>query len=180
MRKFIDIQRDLNLVLYVESEHGDLYMPRASDVPRVVVRWFHRAIPPHLVGTYARLLLASQAWIERDAKLTALVRVEQPVEVGEDFLSRAFVSATSLAAFISADPDDDPPESPEELATMQARFRELTSNPATPSERTLMTIVARSLLEPTHKTMYSMREERFIVADLKPTVAELDELARLL
>ncbi|KAB2906967.1 MAG: hypothetical protein F9K40_05570 [Kofleriaceae bacterium] len=179
MRKFIDIQRELDLVRFLESEHGDLYVPRATDGPPIIVRQFQRTIPSRLVGTYARLLAACQAWIEHDSALAALVRIEQPVEVGEDFLSRAFISATSLASFLSSDADDDPPEPPEELSTMQTRFRELASTASTPHERTLTAILARSLLEPTYKTVYSMREERFVVADLKPTVAELEELAAL-
>ena len=180
MRNFNAIQSELDLVRFIASENGDLYVPRAVDGSRLLVRWFNRSLRASLVGTYVRLLATAQAWIERDQRLSSLVRVEQPIEAGDDFLARPFHSATPLANFLDADPENDPPEAPEELATMQARFRELADRAAPALESTIVGVLARSLLEPTYKTVYSSREERFVAMDLKPTARELEQLeARL-
>lgn len=59
---------------------------------------------------------------------------------------------------------------------MQARFRECAARAVTQEDARLAAILACSILEPTYKTMYSFYEERFIVADLKPTRSELAQL----
>jgi hypothetical protein len=176
MRNFDDIRRELSLIRFAPSDNGNQYVTPATCIQPVLVRHFDRALEPALIGPYARLLADAQAWIERDPALSALVRVEQPIELGRDFLSRRFISATSLGAFLNTDPDDDPPEAPDELAPMQARFHECAARAVTPEDARLAAILARSILEPTYKTMYSPREELFIVADLKPTRSELTQL----
>jgi hypothetical protein len=68
-------------------------------------------------------------------------------------------------------PGDDPPEPEEEMAPMQERVRARV--PRDERDELLKRILARSLLEPTSKTFYIPSEQRFVVADLKPTRDEL-------
>jgi hypothetical protein len=179
MRNFDEIQRELDLIPFLESANGDLYLPRDVHGPQVIVRRFNRSLDPSRVESYARFLADAQAWIDRDAELSALLRVEQPMEVGADFLARRFVSATSLASFVDTDSEDDPPDAPDELAPMQSRFRDLVSQTRSPGDSLVASVLARSILEPTNKTVYSFREERFIVLDPKLTGFDLEQLRTL-
>lgn len=175
MRDFSDIQHELGLKLFLESGNGNLYfVPASPGAPRVIVRRFDRDLPPALIPAYVDLLAAAQAWIEDDPELSALVRVERPREVGRDFIARPHHIGNSLNSFLDTDPEDDPPEPPDELAPMQARFRARAEAASGPREALLTSILARSLIEPTAKTVYSYRGLPFIVVDLKPTRAELE------
>jgi hypothetical protein len=63
---------------------------------------------------------------------------------------------------------------------MQARFRALTARPAADErERLLVEVLARSLLEPTSKTLYSEPDEGFVVAELRPRRDEVERWAAL-
>ncbi|HEY8378160.1 MAG TPA: hypothetical protein VIK91_16810 [Nannocystis sp.] len=178
MRTFANIQRDLNLRPWVPSPSGDLYyVPLAPDAPDWLVRRFDRDLKPDLIPVYVDLHAAAQAWIDSDPQLSNLVRVEQPIEVGEDFIARAHVFGTHLSAILGSDPDEGPLDPPDELAPMQARFR--AREPCDEREELLKTILTRSLLEPTSKTFYVPAEERFVVADLKLTPAELERWREL-
>ncbi|HUQ01165.1 MAG TPA: hypothetical protein VM261_01660 [Kofleriaceae bacterium] len=180
MRNFNAIQQSLELAPFLESANGDLYIRREADGDRFLVRRFNRALAPSLTLAYARLLAEAQTWIERDSSLASLVRIEQPIEIGEDFLMRRFVGATSLASFLNEDADDDPPEAPDELVPMQSLFRQLGARAVSAQDILLVTVLARSLCEPTYKTIYSFHEERFVVLDLKPTVNELEQFKTLM
>lgn len=176
MRSFTDIQQELNLKHWLSSPNGTLYYVPVRQEPRrpgphPLVRRFDSDLPPSLISTYVDLHAAAQAWLEADPELADLARVEQPTEVGEDFIARSHVMGTHLEAYMAWPPEDDPPEPEEEMAPMQARFR--ARLPRDEREELLKTILARSLLEPTAKTMYIPAEERFVVADLKPTRDEL-------
>ena len=178
MRDFVDIQRELGLELFTESDLGTLYcVPAVPGAPRLIVRHFDQAAPPRLVEPYAGLLAAAEAWLAEDPALHAVVRVEQPTEVGRDFIARPHHNATSLAAYL--DTDDDPPEPPDELARMQDRFRARADSARGLRDALVIAVLARSILEPTYKTVYSYGEERFIIVDLKPEVGELERWAEL-
>lgn len=178
MRTFLDIQRELGLRRLLPSAHGNLYrgLP-GTHFPRLLVRRFDGELSPSMIPVYVDLHAAAQAWINADPELANLARVEQPAEVGEDFIARSYVDGTHLNAYLAWPPEDDPPEPPDELAPMQARFR--ARLPRDEREELLKTILARSLLEPTSKTHYIPAEERFVVADLKPTRAELERWREL-
>jgi hypothetical protein len=67
---------------------------------------------------------------------------------------------------------------PPALIPAYARLAALAARPAADErEQLLVAILARSLLEPTAKTRYDTRGERFIVAELKPTRGELERWA---
>src|SRR5436305_923928 len=89
MRQFTDIAAELGLKKYLDSPFGTLYfIPFAVGAPSIVVRRFDGEWPPELAAPYAELIRAAQRWIERHPGLARLVRVEQPVEVGSDFVAR--------------------------------------------------------------------------------------------
>lgn len=175
MREFADIERELHLMKFTDSTNGTLYcVPVAPGAPRLIVRRFDGDVPPALVPAYASMLAAAAAWIAADPELAALVRIEQPAEIGREYIARRHFNATSLDAFLETDPEEDPPEAPPELARMQARFRTHAEAATGAREAVLASVLARSVLERSLKTFFDHDAEQFVVADLKPTRAELE------
>jgi hypothetical protein len=175
MREFTDIERELHLIQFTSSDNGSLYcVPIAPGAPRLIVRRFDRALPTSLVPVYAAMIAAAEVWIASDTALARLLRIEQPSEIGHDFIARRHFNATSLDAFLETDPDEDPPEPPPELAVMQTRFRERAATASGAREQLLTSILARSILERSLKTFYDHSDALFVIADLKPTRDELE------
>jgi hypothetical protein len=174
MREFVDIERQLQLMKFTDSANGTLYcVPVSPGAPRLIVRRFDRALPPSLVTAYARLVAEAATWVGADPELAKLVRVEQPTEIGSDFIARRHINATSLDAFLETDPEEDPPEPPPELSRMQTRFRERAKLASSAREALLISILGRSILERTQKTFYDADAEQFVIADPTPTRNEL-------
>jgi len=173
MRDFDQIRAELNLAPFVGSFNGNLYIPPAPDAARIVIRRFDRDLAPSLVPAYASLLNAAGAWIERDPELAGVVRLEQPTEVGQDFIARPHRLGTNLSSFLD---DEDPPD---ELATMQSRFRDLAAAAKTPRDSLVVRVLARSILEPSGKTFYSFPESKFVIVDIKPRGDDLERWAAL-
>lgn len=180
MREFSDIEHELHLMKFTDSRNGTLYcVPVAPGALRLIVRRFDGEIPPSLVPVYASMISAAAAWIAADPELAQLVRVEPPTEIGRDYIARRQFNATSLDAFLETDPEEDPPEQPPELSRMQARFRERSKVTNEAREALLTSILARSILERSLKTFYDHDAEQFVIADLKPTYAELQRWQEL-
>lgn len=177
MRDFEGARAELKLQPFLASPLGQLYLRPPSDGRvGVIARRFdpdHRA----RAGALASLLGAAQRWIERHDPLARLLRVEQPVEVGHDFVARPHhVYHTSTDAYVD---DEDPPEPPPEFAAMRAAFKAAVAGASTESERLLVSILTRAAVEPTGKTYFNEAEGRFIAVDLSPRAEELDRWAEL-
>jgi hypothetical protein len=182
MREFADIERELNLMKFTDSRNGTLYcVPTAPGAPRLIVRKFDGELAPALIPAYVDIAASAEAWIAADPELAALVRIEQPSEVGRNFIARRHFNATTLDAFLGTDPEEDPPEPPPELARMQTRFRDRTKAASGLHDALLTSILSRSVLERSLKTFYDYDAEQFVIADLKLTRDELkrwDELVK--
>lgn len=178
MRDFVDIQQALGLKKFLGSPLGTLYfVPVAPDAPRLMVRHFDRELPVALVEPFAELMRTAQEWIERHPALSRLVRVEQPIEVGRDFIARTHHTYyTSTDAYVDW---EDPPEPPEELEQMRSAFRAAVGRSADPRDAIIEAVLARSLLEPTGKTFFDEEEGRFIVVEPKPAREDLERWAAL-
>jgi hypothetical protein len=175
MREFIDIERELRLMKFTDSVNGTLYcVPVSPGAPRLIVRRFDGDLPPSLVTAYAELIAAAARWIASDPELAKVVRIEQPSEIGSDYIARRHVNATSLDAFLEDDPEEDPPEPPPELSRMQARFREWSKHAGSAREALLISVLGRSILERSRKTFHDSEAEQFVVADPTPTREELE------
>jgi hypothetical protein len=180
LRDFAEIQRELSLTSFVESANGDLYYaPVVPGKDRLIIRLFNRDLPPELIPVYLDLHAAAQAWLERDPELAMLVRVAQPIEVGRDFVARVHFFGTSLARFLSPASDEEPEELPPDLVEMQKRFAALAKTTDSPCGKVLAAVLRRSLAEVTCKTVFDSHESRFVVAELKPTRAEVERWAEL-
>jgi hypothetical protein len=171
MREFVDIQQELGFRKFLDSPSGTLYMVLSDrGLPTKMVRHFDRDLAPTLVKPFADLVQALQQWIDRYPELAALVKIEQPIEVGRDFIARPFhIVHAPIDAYETW---DDPPEAPEELDTMRRAFRAIIAQTNQPKDALIAAILSRSLLELTSKTYFNEGTEQFIV--IEPKVASED------
>ncbi|MBD2767336.1 hypothetical protein IC235_05465 [Hymenobacter sp. BT664] len=178
MRKFADIQGEIGLQKFLDSPLGTLYfVPAAPGAPRVMVRHFDTDIPTTLVKPFADLVQAAQQWIGYHSELVRLVKVEQPIEVGRDFVARPHHTYyTSIRAYVEW---EDPPEPPDELEQMRSSLRAVLGKSVEPRDIIIETVLARSLLEPTGKTFFDESEGQFIVVEPKLTREDVARWAAL-
>lgn len=172
MRKFTEIQHELGLKKFLASPLGTLYfVPFAPGFPRVMVRHFDNELTSTLVKPFAELVQASQNWLERRPELARLVKVEQPIEVGHDFIARPYhMYYTSTDAYVDW---EDPPEPPEELEKMRSALRAEIGQSDDPRDAIIEAVLARSLLKPTGKTYFG-DDDQFIVVEPKVTREDLE------
>lgn len=170
-RAFADIEAELGLNTFLPSDLGTLHFtPITRERPTATIVRRFSAERAGRAAAWARLTDAAAAWIAVRPTLAAVLRVEPLTKVGSDFVARGRFEGTSLAAYAD---DDDPPEAPPELAVLRRVFLELaTAAPAT--EAPVVALLARSLLSPTHKTVYDYGAELFVIGEIKPTAQDLD------
>lgn len=170
------MKQELGLQKFLASPLGTLYfVPSAPGRPRIIVRHFDGELSPAFVQPYADLIRAAQQWVERHSGLDRLVRIEQPTEVGEDFVARPHHTySTSIDAY---EEWEDPPQPPAELTEMRDLLRAALLEPADPKEAIIHRVLARSLLEPTGKTYFHEGEGRFIVVEPKLTSDDVQRWA---
>ena len=161
---------------FAGSTLGELYF-RAHErgSAGLVVRHFKGARPER-AAALAHLAARARFWVTRRDSLMELLRIEQPVEFGTDFVARPhhvyYVSTRSYVA------DERPPEVPTELEQMRSVFRSECAS-VHPEDELMLEILARAVLDPSGKTYFNDDEGRFVVVELSPTAAELDRLEEM-
>jgi hypothetical protein len=166
VRYFSEIKEELRLKQFLESELGTLYfVPSSPGSKRVIVRRFDSLLSPEYVNTFAEMLRACQQWVEGSSSLNQFVRVEQPLEVGADFISRKH--HTYVASTDSYAEEYNPPEEPPELEKMRSIVRFLIMNSSDQNLKIILSVMARSLIEPSTKTYLNDDEMKFIVVEPK-------------
>lgn len=173
MRKFTNIQNELRLEEFANGSLGTLYCVPAPNAPSVMVRHFGSDLPVILVKPFADFVKAAGQWIESRPKLAHLVKIEQPIEVGYDFIARPHHTYyTSTDAYVDW---EYPPEPPEQLEQMRTIFREEIGKSEGPKNVLIETVLTRSLLEPNSKTYFAESKEQFIVVEPKLIPSDIEK-----
>ncbi|HEX9294452.1 MAG TPA: hypothetical protein VF881_01415 [Polyangiaceae bacterium] len=179
MRVFSELRRELGLKVFLRSELGTLYFTPGRN-PGLIVRHFDSALPPSSAGSFAGLIEAIDRWVQSRPELAEFVRIERPVEVGEDFVATMhhtyYVSTRSYV-----DPYE-PLEPPGELEKMRSAFRAATGEPVDDRDEIIKRVLARTLFEPTGKIYegpgyFVVVEPKFTAEDVKEWAA-LDQASR--
>jgi hypothetical protein len=166
VRNFSEIEEELGLKKYLESEMGTLYfVPSSPGSKRVIVRRFDNILSPEYVNTFAEMLQACQQWVESSSTLNEFVRVEQPLEVGTDFISRTH--HTYITSTDSYAEEHNPAEEPPELKQMRSIVRLLILDTSDHNLKIIQSVMSRSLIDPSTKTYLSDDEMKFIVVEPK-------------
>lgn len=173
MRSFSEIQEALGLKKFLSSELGTLYfVPYSLGSPRLIVRYFDSELKPESVSGFVDMLSSCQGWVEALPGLAEFVRVEQPSEVGLDFVSRPHHTYyTSTDSYVE---EYDPAEAPPELELMRKIVRESMSGLGGAKGKIIEKIMKRSLLEPATKTYFNSDEMKFIVVEPRFLVSEVE------
>ncbi len=147
----------------LNSSLGTLYCVPVA--PRVMFRYFDSDLPVILVKPFADFVKAAGQWMKSRPKLAHLVKIEQPIEVGYDFIARPHHTYyTSTDVYVDW---EYPPEPPEQLEQMRTIFREEIGKSKSPKDVLIETVLTRSLLEPNSKTYFAESKEQFIVVESK-------------
>lgn len=166
MRDFQDIAQQYDLKKFLDSPHGTLFFaPLVPGRPRLLVRRFDRDWTPDMIEPFVTLVRAAQHWVERHGDLQSLLRVDQPTEVGSDFVARRHhLYHVSLDSYEGGEIDP-----PEQLSVLRDRLRAETGAPADEREAVIESALARSVLEPTDKTFWKNDEARFVIVEPRVT-----------
>lgn len=175
-RSFLAIQRELGLMRRQASALGTVHFVPVvpAGQQRLHVHQFPD-LPPDLVMAYAELHRRAQDWVQRDWDLENLLRVAQPVEVGEDFIAFPFLHGNSTRDF---DLGDDTPTVPE-LSDLRDRYSWVYQNTRTAGDERVTEVLTPHILQPSTHTLFVPRESMFVVVDLEPTREQLHQWAAL-
>ena len=176
MRSFLDIESELGLRKFLSSELGTLYfVPSSPGSPRVIVRYFDSKLKPKSIANFAHMLKFCQDWVAEFPLLSDLVRVEQPLEIGIDFISRNHHTYyTSTDSYVE---EHNPVEAPPELEIMREIVLESMKSVGDEKVELIKKVMKRSLLEPTNKTYFNSSEMKFIVVEPKFLASEVESWA---
>lgn len=173
MRSFSDIRDQPSVKEFLRSPLGTLYMRLdESGLPREMIRHFDSDLEPKLVRPFVEIIRNFKDWVESHPKLLFLVKVEQPSEVGHDFITRAFhVYFSSTRTYMER---ENPPKAPAELTQMQDLIRAEIGKPKETREAILEKVIIKSLLEPTGKTLFDETSHQFVVVEPKINREDLE------
>ena len=175
MRDFSELQRVLPLRRIVAGRHYSRYVSvPVPGRPTLAVERFEGEIAASLLPKYVALLHGLQAWLDARPELARWVRVEQPSEIGPDYVVRPHhVYIVSTASYDNPELGVETP--PEYEPMREATLRALRSGPGDlPQQRfeVVARVLTRSLLEPSYFTYFNDGEDRFIV--VVPSFEEQD------
>jgi len=168
MRTFADLRASERLVHARDTELGAEYWVEGGG-PRV--RLFERGA--EALTAFVVLHRYAHLWIHRDYEHDAwhLIEVDEPIEVGADFVVMPRRAGNSIASF---ERGEDRAEPPPELAAMRRAVQAITAAATEPLDRWVGELVSRRVLDPDPNTILMWAERRFYVQDLAPSPDELD------
>ena len=152
MRTFAEIQDALGLKRFLRSDQGTLYfIPTGVNTARMIVRHFDGELSPEMIVPYIEIIRCCQEWIERHPDVAYYVRVNQPLEVGIDFVARDHpIYLYSTSSYLQ--PERSQPRAPSSLNKLRDAFRQAMGQSDNPHDAIIEDVLSRSILEPSGKT----------------------------
>lgn len=159
----------------MDSEFGSKYVD--TNFPRnemIVIRHLNTELAVKLFPIYEDLYTSITNWVNDNQKLRNFVSVPNLVEVGKDYFIRPFfVYDVSIRDYMDEKDEDyvAPPQLFEDMKNVISQ--ELTKEVG--REGIIQLILRKSLLEPTGKTFFSYKINKFIIVEPKILLADLDK-----
>ncbi len=172
MRTFKEIQKELALKKFLYSENGTLYFPADVSV-RILVRHFDKTITKEMIPLYVEITKALDRFAQENKALSSLIIVQQPFEIGEDFIAR-----THHVYYVSVDSyydEDEDCEVPPQFETLKTLISELKQAELSDADSILLRILEKSFIIPTTKTYFDHKQDKFINVDPKMDINDLTE-----
>lgn len=175
LQSFKEIEQQSTLKRFISSPLGTLYFqPELSVAQQVLIRHLDGALTVELLPVYVDLYHAIKAWIKADITLS-IYAASPEIEVGVDYIKWPFYAYHVSVFNYLQDPSDEHYVEPPELYTeMTEEVTDMLSQPMTGKDSILQRILRRSLLEPTHKTIYQEERLLFMLVEPKLTLEDLE------
>lgn len=169
MRTFNELRASQELTRADDAALGPVYWTRSGVRDGGRVRVFEH---PQDVGPYVAMHEYAHLWIHRDYDHDAwlVLDVDEPIEVGVDFVIMPRRVGNTLESFVRA---DDPAQPPPRLGDLRAVVPKLVAAATDPADVWIANVVANRLAGPDLNTIYVWGEERFYIQDLAPSREEL-------
>lgn len=188
MKTFEELKKEINLIIYLNSEFGTMYY--IKDVPAekdVIIRHFDQEVSPEFISLYVQIYKEVQNWIESKPSINEFVFMPNLVEIGKDYLIRPFhVYLRSNDRYID---DYEPIAPPANYYGMINNISYELSNELPENydeenyiyneENIIHRIIRKSLLGCTAKTFYDDDIEKFIIVEPKISLTDLEEWKRI-
>lgn len=169
MRTFAELRASERLLHARDTALGAEHWVEGGG-PRVLL--FER-VGAEALAAYVTLHRYAHLWIHRDHDhdvVWHLLDVDEPSEVGADFVTMPRRVGNSLESF---ERGDDPAEPTPRLAEMREVIQKVGAAATEPLDRLVAELVTRRVLGPDLNTILDWAERRFYVQDLAPTPEEL-------
>lgn len=168
-RTFAELRTSLDLHPGADTALGPVYWTDGGVRDGTQIRVFASAGD---IAPYVSLHEYAHLWIHRDYDHDAwhVVDVDEPIEVGADFVVMPRRIGNPLASFVRG---DDPAQPPPRLAELRAVIPRLVAAAAGPVDAWIAALVAGRLATADRNTIYVWADQRFYMQDLAPTREEL-------
>lgn len=173
MKSFDELKKEVVLIRYIGSEFGTMYFE--PDLPRdkeTIIRHLDGKLTIELLPIYVELHNSIRDWINNNPAMREFVYMPDLLEVGKDYFIRPFyVYDIAIQDYFDK---EDPIEQPILFEKMiSAVSQELINAPG--KESIIQRILRKSLLEPSGKTYYNYRMNKFVIVEPKISLDDLEE-----
>jgi len=176
MQKFSDIEKKYQLRIFSRSNRGYIYVIKPDLQDYMVIRHFNGELKPNFTQVFAEIVERINQWVMSHKLVREYVEVELVREVGEDFIILPYHKSYSTLSAIEQWDED---LIPEELEIMRKALRSEIGNPENEKEKILEEILVRSLLEPSGKTWFYEKINKFIISEPRITQEHLEKWSNL-
>lgn len=175
MNSFDEIKKQKELTAGLISEFGKFYLEKGvSRDQLIVIKHFDNEYVLQFLPIYVELHNAIINWIDVSEKAKEYVYMPPLLEVGVDYLIRRFyVYYVSIRNYFDKEEDGyiEPPELFGEMRNaVSQELKEVSGR-----EGVIQRILRKSLLEPTGKTIFGYRINKFIIVEPKISVEDLND-----
>lgn len=170
MNSFSKLKQNVKIKRYISSDFGTMYFqPGLPRDKKIIIRHFDNKISIELFPVYVDLYNSILNFI--NSNLSDIVFMPELLEVGEDYFIRQFyVYHIAIRDYLLDKDDEDYIKPPELFHVIQTKISEVLSND---SNQIITSILGRSLLEPTSKTIYDHKTDKLLVVQPKVSLEDL-------
>lgn len=175
MLVFSNLSKRMSLEEYLDGSLCTLYVsPSDPQEPEYLVRHFDQQLGPNDVQPFVDIIAEVGKWVDERSELSSMVRIEAPIEVGNDYIIRRFHTYTTPV--YAYQEWEIPPRAPMELERMYSILANLTGNPKNIKEEVTERVLTNSLVgSETGKTYFHDYARCFIVVEPRITLEDIRE-----
>lgn len=174
MKSFKDLHNNLVLKRFLSSELGTMYfVPSLPRKEKVIIRHFDGKLPIELLPAYVQLYNSIIEWVNCREDISKYIFISNILEIGIDYIIRNFfIYDIAICDYFD---NDEPIEPPAQYTEMKAVVLEKLDVYEDKEEKIIHRVIRKSLLEPTGKTYFDNKMNKFIIVEPKINLVDLEE-----